>query len=135
MKETVEQRFLRHARNLREKGKIEMQVVCPHCGHEFNTSATGPLADARTKAGLTLRDVSLKVGMSVRQVNRMEHGEVQVYIPMARKIAKLYGSTVEELWPEPEAGTPELPMMEDDPEEFEDDDPTTAAPFEGPGDE
>lgn len=125
MKETVEQRFLRHARNLFEKGKVEMKMICPHCGHAFDTAANTPLAQSRDKMGLSLRDVAARLGMSAKAVQRMENGEVQPNLPMARKVAKLYETTLEALWPEPEDGV-DLPILSED--EYQDDDQTTEAP-------
>lgn len=84
-----------------------MNVTCPHCGTEFSTGTKTILGDVREAKGLSLRAVSEKVGVSIRELSRIERGiSSQPRLDVARKIAAVYGSTIDELWP----SSPDAPM-------------------------
>lgn len=56
-----------------------------------------PLRKARDKAGLTLQEVANVVGISLRQYQRIETGDIP-RADVAIKIAKLLNTTVEKVW-------------------------------------
>ena len=56
-----------------------------------------PLRKARDKAGLTLQEVANAAGISLRQYQRIEAGDMP-RADVAIKIAKLLKTTVEKVW-------------------------------------
>lgn len=53
----------------------------------------------RMSLHLSLRDVSEEIGMAVANIHRIELGG-EVQLTTARKLAKFYGKSIDELWPE-----------------------------------
>lgn len=54
-------------------------------------------AEARERAGLSQAAVAAELGVSPPAVCQWEKGKTSPKMPMLRKIAKLYGCTVDEL--------------------------------------
>jgi transcriptional regulator with XRE-family HTH domain len=79
-----------------------MKVICPHCGTEFSTDPETAMGSARLAKGLSMRAAALRIGISMRQLTRIEKGTSHPTLSVARKISQLYGVPADELWP-PEA--------------------------------
>ena len=60
-------------------------------------------AEAREKAGLSQAAVAEELGVSPPAVCQWEKGKTYPKMPTLRKIAKLYGCTVDELLMEPDS--------------------------------
>ena len=56
------------------------------------------LAEFRATLGITQPDMAKKIGMSASSLWKIEQG-TDVKLTTARKIAKAYGKTIEEIWP------------------------------------
>lgn len=56
------------------------------------------LIERRRARNLTLTDVSDKYGVSIATLSRMERGLQIPRMPVARKLAKLYGVTVGDIY-------------------------------------
>lgn len=104
-----------------------MKVTCPHCGEEFDTTQVSypdtPLGRAREAKAMSLNMAARLTGISLRSLRRMEIGKTSPRIPEALRLAKVYGVSIENLFPEPEM--PEVTENEEEDDEFEDDDPMT----------
>lgn len=83
-----------------------MKAICPNCGTEFHftpiqTKDTA-LGRARAEKGMSLAGVCKAVGggLSIRQLSRLEEGLGTLpRMDIARKLATVYGSTLDELFP------------------------------------
>lgn len=59
------------------------------------------LTELREKRGWSQGDLAAKLGVSRQTVNALERGRYDPSLPLAFKIARLFGSTIEEIF-EPE---------------------------------
>ena len=57
------------------------------------------IRDKRQPLGLTIAEIANAVGMSGAGLHAVEHGR-DCQITTAKKLAKFFGCTIEELWPE-----------------------------------
>ena len=69
------------------------------------TDAPSPLRACRTRLSLSLSRVADAVGVSVGYLSGIELGNNLPSLTVARRLARFYGVPIDELWPDPDAGT------------------------------
>lgn len=57
------------------------------------------IRERRTSLGLTLRHVTEATGINLGHLSGIEHGQGLPSLPYAFALARFFGCTVEELWP------------------------------------
>lgn len=76
-----------------------MKMTCPHCGMDFDTVPSTPLREARLRKDLSLPKASNAIGISIREMTRLERGLGNPRLDVVRKITALYEQTADELFP------------------------------------
>jgi len=85
-----------------------MKCVCPECGHEFEVSQfsdeSSPLRAARREKGITIKEAADALGISPWTVRDLERGKMNPRLSVVKAACKLYGKSVDVLFPEPAEG-------------------------------
>lgn len=70
-------------------------------GRTRRAATTSPIRELREKLGLSLRDVAKRIkDVSHVTIADYELGLIDPKLSVARKLARFFGKTVDELWPE-----------------------------------
>lgn len=67
------------------------------CPPELRETFGANARAARQKAGLSLRDVAARTGMSYQHLSKLENAKISVNLSTIETLAKLYGQTAAEL--------------------------------------
>jgi DNA-binding XRE family transcriptional regulator len=82
-----------------------MKMTCPHCGEVFFTGPNNPLRLARLEKDFSIPAASREVGVSEWTLVRLEKGQGIPTLEQARNFARVYGKTMDELFPPPADST------------------------------